>query len=370
MLGGPGDSGVNFILDNAEQLFPLYGKNFNFVSFDPRGVNNSRAGLSLECFPGNAQARQAWNGEYFRKPVDTSSSTSMYEGWARAGGWGALCTTVGEDDSKRRYANTVAAAHDMLHYVELLAQSRGQAAAEAKIWYYGLSYGTALGATFATLFPDRIARMVLDGVVNSDQYYGGRWEDLLTDGDAAVQDFFASCYEAGPEMCVFCGNASSPADVEARFFRIYSDLEENPIIISDPSISSIPTILGAGDLKAALFLATYSPFGDFPLMAAMLAELEVGNATILASRSGLPSRQSPVEPQDDTYVADSVRTQILCLDANGRANISTQEQFEEHAGLLHDLSFFGGEYFSVIMGVACRSYGIRPPPSQVFDSTS
>ena len=38
----------------------------------------------------------------------------------------------------------------------------------------GFSYGTALRATLAAMFPTRIDKMVLDGVLNMDQYYVGR----------------------------------------------------------------------------------------------------------------------------------------------------------------------------------------------------
>ena len=38
----------------------------------------------------------------------------------------------------------------------------------------GFSYGTVLGATTAAMFPEKIDKMVLDGVVNSHQWYGGR----------------------------------------------------------------------------------------------------------------------------------------------------------------------------------------------------
>lgn len=37
----------------------------------------------------------------------------------------------------------------------------------------GLSYGSALGATVAAMFPDRMDRLVLDGVVNIHNYYSG-----------------------------------------------------------------------------------------------------------------------------------------------------------------------------------------------------
>ena len=38
----------------------------------------------------------------------------------------------------------------------------------------GISYGTALGATAAAMFPDRMDKVVLDGVLNMDQYYAGK----------------------------------------------------------------------------------------------------------------------------------------------------------------------------------------------------
>lgn len=35
---------------------------------------------------------------------------------------------------------------------------------EEKLQYWGFSYGTFLGVTFASLFPDSVGRMVLDGM--------------------------------------------------------------------------------------------------------------------------------------------------------------------------------------------------------------
>ena len=35
----------------------------------------------------------------------------------------------------------------------------------------GFSYGTTLGATAAAMFPDKIERMIIDGVQNPHEYY-------------------------------------------------------------------------------------------------------------------------------------------------------------------------------------------------------
>lgn len=37
----------------------------------------------------------------------------------------------------------------------------------------GLSYGTLLGVTAMAMFPDRVESVLLDGVMNADQYYLG-----------------------------------------------------------------------------------------------------------------------------------------------------------------------------------------------------
>jgi pimeloyl-ACP methyl ester carboxylesterase len=42
----------------------------------------------------------------------------------------------------------------------------------------GFSYGTVLGMTFAAMFPDKVDRMIIDGVLNPHEYYAGRYVPL------------------------------------------------------------------------------------------------------------------------------------------------------------------------------------------------
>ena len=39
----------------------------------------------------------------------------------------------------------------------------------------GFSYGTVLGATVAAMFPEKIDKLVLDGVLNPHEYYAGKY---------------------------------------------------------------------------------------------------------------------------------------------------------------------------------------------------
>lgn len=151
----------------------IVGPEYNLVSFDLRGVNNSRTGIELNCFPVNLPASLRYSQEVLDRPVDDTSRETLYEAWELARGWGERCTAIQPVNRTNQYANTVALSNDILRYVELRARSLGLPEKDAKIWYWGQSYGTVLGATFASLFPDRVGRMILDGVVDADDYYEG-----------------------------------------------------------------------------------------------------------------------------------------------------------------------------------------------------
>lgn len=55
---------------------------------------------------------------------------------------------------------------------------------EEKLLYWGLSYGTLLGATFAALKPHRVRRLLLDGVVDGEDYYSLEFASNLHDTEA------------------------------------------------------------------------------------------------------------------------------------------------------------------------------------------
>ena len=145
--GGPGAPGTSYA-DQAEYAFgaPLREK-FDIVGFDPRGTGESSP---VDCLSDSQlDAYLASDPD-----PDTSAEIKAFRQWSIRMGNG--CQTLSGDVAA--HVSTVEAARDMDVLRAALDQN--------KLTYFGASYGTKLGATYADLFPDRSGRLVLDGAVD------------------------------------------------------------------------------------------------------------------------------------------------------------------------------------------------------------
>ena len=178
--GGPGGSGVDAVMGAGGDIAKRLGPGFNVIGFDPRGV--SRSGPSLTCFPGDPQTRR----RYMR--TVQSESESLPEQFAYMKARGEFCTKA-NIHTHAKYCGTVAVVQDMNNFID-----RNHAAkrlpGKARMYYYGASYGTVLGQTYAALFPERIGRMLLDGNVYGVEYYKSVGPSFIHDTDAAFASFF------------------------------------------------------------------------------------------------------------------------------------------------------------------------------------
>lgn len=346
--GGPGGSGIAQLLEYAAFTGKMFGDQYNIVSFDPRGVHNS--GPRLDCFSGNQEARSAFFALH-RTGATNISSTSFEQQYYSASIYGEWCNdAVANGSSHGYYVTTPAVAHDLITFIEADALSVGRAPAEAKLWAYGISYGTVIGTTFASMFPDRIGRMVLDGVFNADQYYDNDWRDNVDKMDAAMESFSTSCHSAGPTNCSFWG--PTPANITDRLNGLIEQLLDHPVPISGAPGRTLPTMVTYSDLKASFINAIYEPLAGFPLMAEMLHQLEQGNVSALAGRF------------DSLRDASDARLVIQCVDPSRRNKLTTIEGFREYAEYTVSKSKYIGDIYPIyVEQILCRSFQPHLPDS-------
>jgi pimeloyl-ACP methyl ester carboxylesterase len=151
--GGPGASGTGLVA-YADYIPGGVGHQYDWIGWDPRGVGASTP--ALRC-----------NSSYFgvNRPNYVPTTSRLMRFWrAKTQRYAALC---GASAAKRLLPHMTTL--DNVKDMELLRQALGV----SKISFYGFSYGTYLGQVYATKYPSRVDRFVLDGVVNPRDYWYG-----------------------------------------------------------------------------------------------------------------------------------------------------------------------------------------------------
>ncbi|WP_239103316.1 alpha/beta hydrolase [Microbispora corallina] len=153
--GGPGGSGLDLAKYVAAMLPSEVAARYDVIGFAPRGVGPSEPAISC-VDPARFYAPP--RPDAVPKTVDdeaalVSRARQYAEGCGSRWSWFLP------------YLTTENSARDM----DAIRAALG----EDKISYLGYSYGTYLGAVYATLFPQRVRRLVLDSNVDPD----GVWYD-------------------------------------------------------------------------------------------------------------------------------------------------------------------------------------------------
>jgi pimeloyl-ACP methyl ester carboxylesterase len=254
---------------------------YDVVGFDPRGTGASRP---VDCL-GDDELDQ-----YVAEDPDPDSPAEVatYAHFVRALGAGCRARS-GE---LAAHVTTVEAARDM----DVLRAALG----ERRLDYFGASYGTKLGATYADLFPSRVGRMVLDGAVDPELSSRELSLEQAAGFETALRAYVADCV-ASQQGC-FLGDS-----VDAGLARIRGLLDR---VDARP----LPT---AGDRELRVGNAFYGvvlPLYDrdyWPVLSQALAAALEGHGDLLLRLSDLYSSRSATGYTDNSIEANYA---INCLD--------------------------------------------------------
>ncbi|RAS70745.1 alpha/beta hydrolase family protein [Lentzea atacamensis] len=179
--GGPGASGIEYTWAWGAKMSAGTEGRFDIVGFDPRGIGRSNP---LRCFA-NEQERAEFLAAGPIFPYAPQQERPFFD---RYRSLASRC-----DQPIARHMSTADVARDM----DLLRRALG----DRKITYFGTSYGSYLGTTYANMFPGNIRALAIDGVLNPELWSSGR--QIESDRVAArevLDEFFRLCDEAA---CAF-----------------------------------------------------------------------------------------------------------------------------------------------------------------------
>ncbi|KAL4901450.1 hypothetical protein BDW74DRAFT_170163 [Aspergillus multicolor] len=349
--GGPGNSGVHYVMGNIFPFPDVIGPEHDIIGFDPRGVENS--GPEVDCWPDHQEQRAQYERLFYGETA-YASSTSLSEQFYAAD-FGKACTpTVGGTNGSAAFVSTPAVARDMLTFIKAEQRAAGEAEEDARLSYYRFSYGTVLGATFAHLFPDSVGPMILDGVVDAEDFYNQGWRQNLNDADAIINSFLEYCVQGGPDMCSFWG--PDVQGLKSRFQNLLDHLKYHPIPTSSFTQCSLPILATYSSVKQIALQAVYAPVSYFPVFADVLAGLEQGNTTAyIAAVTGGFTVVNPCSNGSESAIPD-ISPLIHCVD--------------DYASYLHNQSRVLGEaWVNIANGVSCRSFDVQlPETGKLHDS--
>lgn len=279
--GGPGGSGVGFVDTFASLTSKAVREDRDIVGFDPRGVGQSD--------PVTCKTDASFNKLVALDPdPDTLKLVDRLGAGFRS--LGKAC--VKNSGAIASHVSTEEAARDL----DVLRALMGQ----KKLDYYGASYGTQLGATYAELFPRRTGAMILDGAVDPSRSKERQGFDQAKSFQRALKAYIASCLEDGD-----CALGEDQEAANDNIVELLAALEERPIKTRfDRKLTEGAAIYG-------IAYAMYDP-ASWDDLTTGLVRAGFGDGTILLALSD----QYYGRRQDGTYRDNNAQAYfaIRCLD--------------------------------------------------------
>ncbi|MEU3597392.1 alpha/beta fold hydrolase [Streptomyces sp. NPDC006798] len=200
--GGPGGPGLD-IPGMARGLLPkAVLDRYDLIGFDPRGIGRSTP-VVCGLTPDEAGIERPYKKETFAR--DTALARSFAEKCRARFGAGL------------KHFNTRNTARDM--------DSIRAALGERKLNYFGISYGTYLGAVYTQLFPDRSDRILLDSAVDPARV----WQEDFRLWAPETEKAFHRWTRWAAERDARYGLGRTPEAVAGTFWELVRRAERQPI---------------------------------------------------------------------------------------------------------------------------------------------
>jgi pimeloyl-ACP methyl ester carboxylesterase len=305
ITGGPGTSGLLLADAYTDFMAADITDNYDVVFLDQRGIGASRP---LRCDGAAATYYQAASD-----PADPDQRDRV-EADTRSFVDGCLAE-AGVAETDLPYYATVQAVEDL----EAIRRYLGM----EQLHLYGESYGTQYVQTYAAAHPERVASLILDGVVDLTVDVLDYYVEGAQAHDDALIATLADC--TTDETCA----ADAAGDGLAAYDALASRLDEGPIEYEYPMPDGIPDIRSftANDLDLAT-VGFLGSLGDRMLLQRAVAAASSGNVVPLArmAYSSILVDPDTLETIPDPSWSDAMYYAVECQDYDFFSDAGTERR--------------------------------------------
>lgn len=290
--GGPGLSGVRDLLGSGDAYDRLRSR-FDIVTFDPRGVGASAP--AIRCFTDTLASAIRDQPSRPSSVVETTQAATL------ATDAGSACkAALGVD---LPLFGTRDVARDVDFFRSVLGQD--------KLHYFGFSYGTYLGATYAEMFPGRTGRMVLDSAMDPANDYVKLRRDQAIALDASIRRFVDDCKKRSD--CPLSGATVEAAT--AQLAGLVRGLDAAPFVGADGRV------LSGQRMQNFIDSSMYTPETGWPALRKAVAAALAGNFSAVLDAAHGPGQL--VNPADAPYLA------VMCHDLSASVGLQVVPQLAD-----------------------------------------
>ncbi|KAK6535742.1 hypothetical protein TWF694_002190 [Orbilia ellipsospora] len=284
------------------------------------------------------------------RPQASDNSTSLEKSFSQC------VKTISAYNQAGRHMNTPVVATDMLSIAKALARERKLPENAALVNYIGYSYGTILGQYFASMYPSKVGKFVLDGVADASAWMTHEEEAAAVRyADEAWSRFFPLCKDAGQSRCSFHTRGGTEAILQ-RFNNITAKLDYTKY--NDENATTVVANV-LNDLKSQISSSLYNPSRSFPSVANYLVTLE----SKLASNNPLEWNTNDLQPKSTKQRQPPLVSvwdprlgiQVGCSDAR-----DGQHPTEAEVSAFHKSSRIMSYYGFPYIRQTCSEWPIRP----------
>jgi pimeloyl-ACP methyl ester carboxylesterase len=312
--GDPSAGGADYAIA-APQLFDIeLLDRFDIIGWDPRGTGETTP--AIDCID---------DYDHYFAEIDITPETDDERAAVVATSEEFADACEANNASFIGFVGTNNSARDM----DAIREALG----EDTISYFGFSYGSELGATWATMFPETVRAAVLDGAVdpNADSFQSSM--DQIVGFESSIETFLDRC--SADDECAF----HNDGDARAAYLDLLASLDEQPIQV-EPDRAPVNLVVALDAVAQAMYSEIY-----WPALERALADAAAGDGVgLLALRDAYYERNP-----DGTYGNELEAFPVIsCVDSSERPTVAEADAempaFHEAAPLFVPAGSVGG-YF-------------------------